>query len=87
MLRGLAFFVACASVCARPFTPRIPSQEEGAAPYPSTINTTERYIQQRLDHFSFSTAEKFYQRYFTYEKFYQPGGPIFFCKKVARSNV
>ena len=54
---------------------RIPADLENL---PSTANCSENYTEQRLDHFSSSTAETYKQRYFTYGNYFKRGGPIFF---------
>jgi lysosomal Pro-X carboxypeptidase len=49
----------------------------GLFPSPGVNNCTEMYFTQYIDHFSWGTAT-FQQRYYVYDKFYAPGGPILF---------
>ncbi|XP_067670200.1 putative serine protease K12H4.7 [Haliotis asinina] len=47
------------------------------APSPSSSSVTERWFQQKLDHFTASDDRHWKQRYFINDKFYKPGGPAF----------
>jgi len=76
-------FVATFLACIGPtfgrvaFVPRVPLH---VAETVGTANCTELFYTQPLDHFAFSTAHlnQYAQRYFTYDRYWQPGGPIFF---------
>lgn len=45
---------------------------------PGVQNCTSSHFNQTLDHFDFAHQRTFQQRYFTYSKYWSPGGPIFF---------
>lgn len=53
------------------------SAERQYDPRPSVDNTTELYHTQFIDHFGWRN-ETFLQRYFVYDKWFKPGGPMFF---------
>jgi pimeloyl-ACP methyl ester carboxylesterase len=50
---------------------------EVLVPQPTVNNCTKHFYTQFIDHFSWGNAT-YQQRYFTYDKWYKPGGPIFF---------
>ncbi|XP_048258219.1 putative serine protease K12H4.7 [Haliotis rufescens] len=47
------------------------------APSPSLSTVTERWFQQKLDHFSVTDNRQWKQRYYINDKFHKPGGPAF----------
>lgn len=49
----------------------------GLLPSPGVANCTEMYFTQYVDHFSWNTST-YQERYFMYDHYYRPGGPIFF---------
>ena len=59
------------------FHPRLPADGRS---HPSTANCTLKWIEQPLDHFSYSATDKtFHQRYYVNAERWLPGhGPIFF---------
>lgn len=49
----------------------------GLFPTPGVLNCTEKFYTQYIDNFAWSGGT-YQQRYYTYENYYRPGGPIFF---------
>lgn len=51
--------------------------DAATAPRPSHVNCTERFATQLVDNFGWSNAT-FQQRYFIFDEWHKPGGPILF---------
>lgn len=49
----------------------------GLFPTPGVLNCTEQWFTQYIDHFTWNTST-YQQRYFVYDSYFRPGGPIFF---------
>jgi len=49
-----------------------------SAALPDASNCTTYYFEQHLDHYSFAGNSSFLQRYLVYDRYWTPGGPIFF---------
>ncbi|XP_048258304.1 putative serine protease K12H4.7 [Haliotis rufescens] len=75
--------VSCVVVCIQgsvdPLPRRVDDVHKSAedAPSPSLSTVTERWFQQKLDHFSVTDNRQWKQRYYINDKFYKPGGPAF----------
>lgn len=55
----------------------VASADCGLFPSPGVTNCTEMFFTQYIDHFSWNNAT-YSERYYVYENYFQPGGPIFF---------
>ena len=60
----------------------------GRVPHPGVPNVTLHWHTQQLDHFDFSEKRVWQQRFFTYDAYWKPGGPVlFYCGNEANVEL